>query len=150
MPEGRLEISPIFFKISPKNFSKQKNSLKTHLNFHLKVFIRIFYHSLAFDGTMCSFKNFSKNCWKFFFVYSIAWKIKNIGLLEMGYSPKAKKFPRSEPKFPRNGGIFPKYGNTVKIINQLFSNFRSKLVLPEGRLDISAFFFKMKTHLNCH
>jgi hypothetical protein len=56
LPEGRLEISPIFFKISPKNFSKQKNSLRMHVNFHLKVFIQIFYHLTAFGGTKTHLK----------------------------------------------------------------------------------------------
>ncbi len=38
LPEGRDEISPIFCKISPKIFQKQKNSSKNHLNLHLKAF----------------------------------------------------------------------------------------------------------------
>jgi hypothetical protein len=57
LPVARDEISPIFWKISPQNFLKQKTAQKT-FKLHLKAFNRLFLQFVSHENT--KLKNFKK------------------------------------------------------------------------------------------
>ncbi len=139
LPEGRLEISPNFFKISPKFSQQQKTAIKDILTTYKSYFLsyRLMLDMKTFFLNTIIF--LEKNLlWANFFC-SVHWKSKKLLNLKfphffpiLGISQKGKKFPRSYPEFPQNWEISPNLVTLNWQVEKNFNGIMRNTVIPRS------------------